>query len=150
MSFQKSTLEAKPVIGDTYDSVAHLDALQLKIGRELARLATLLLEDAFGRCTHSDVCRSWALVRRFDERRGTWPDRVRFCKAHFEADRAGELDIRLRGQLRSNRQHGNGPWLLLPWFASSEDLVRQLTAWECIEDERARELERRSGRGERP
>lgn len=120
-----------------------IDELQLRIGRELVRCAILLLEDAFGRCTHPDGCRTWAVVRHYDEAGVGWPDRVRYCAAHYQADRDGELGIRLRGHLRSNRPHGVGPWIVMPWFRETETLVMQINAWEAVEEARARDLERR-------
>ncbi len=117
-----------------------VDYMQLRVGRELKRCAVLLLEDAFGRCTHPDGCVAWAVVRHFDEGGPGWPEgaRVRRCSAHYRIDRDAELAIRERGDLRSNRPHGVGPWILMPWFRETEELVQSINAWEAIEEARER------------
>lgn len=118
--------------------MSSVDDLQLRVGRDLARYATLLLEDAFGRCTHSVGCTAWATVRHYDEGGPGWPEdaRVRRCEAHYREDRDGELVIRDRRQLRSNRPHGVGPWVRMPWFRETESLVMAINAWESMEDAR--------------
>ncbi len=119
---------------------ASLDAMQLRIGRELARCAVLLLEDAFGRCTHPAGCAAWATVRHYDEGGPGWPEgaRVRRCEAHFREDRDGELAIRQAGDLRSNKPHGVGPWVRMPWFRETEELVMAINTWEAMEEGRER------------
>lgn len=117
-----------------------VDDLQLRVGRELARCAVVLLEDAFGRCTHPEGCAAWATVRHYDEGGVGWPEgaRVRRCEAHYREDREGELAIRARGDLRSNKSHGAGPWVRMPWFRETEELIMSINAWESFEEARAK------------